>query len=169
MLALVLSGATAIPLRSELNWLIRWTGVDHFTQYPNSAHDPAWAAWLLKVRAALDDTHDTFPFLFYGTDWLAFGHFVIALAFVGALRDPVRNSWLFDFGILACLLVMPYAFVFGAERGIPVWWRLIDSSFGVLGLAPLWLCRRWARRLQWPSTSDAAPSRSAGADPAAPI
>jgi hypothetical protein len=39
-----------------------------------------------------------------------------ALSFVGALRDPVRNRWLFDFGLIACVLVIPYALVFGALR-----------------------------------------------------
>ena len=88
------------------------------------------------------------PFVFYGADWLAFGHFAIAIAFVGALRDPVRNRWLFSFGMIACALVIPYAFVFGAIRGIPLWWRLIDCSFGVFGIIPVWLCRRWAVELE---------------------
>ena len=78
----------------------------------------------------------------------AFGHFVIAMVFIGVLRDPVRNRWLFDFGLLACVLVIPYAFVFGGLRGIPVWWRLIDCSFGVFGFLPLWFCRRWALELE---------------------
>ena len=62
-------------------------------------------------------------------DWLAFGHIVIAVAFLGAWRDPVGNRWLFDFGLIACVLVIPWALVFGALRGIPWWWRLIDCSF----------------------------------------
>ena len=104
--------------------------------------------WLGKVHTALTDTETRYPFLFYGTDWLAFGHFVIAMVFIGVLRDPVRNRWLFDFGLLACVLVVPYAFVFGGLRGIPVWWRLIDCSFGVFGFIPLWFCRRWALELE---------------------
>jgi hypothetical protein len=86
-------------------------------------------------------------FLFYGTDWLAFGHFVIAVAFIGAFRDPVRNIWLFNFGKIACALVIPYALIFGAIRGIPFYWRLIDCSFGILGIVPVWLCRKWAQEL----------------------
>ena len=104
--------------------------------------------WLFKVRDALGDTETRHPFLFYGTDWLAFGHFVIAIAFIGAWRDPVRNRWLFDFGLIACGLVIPYALVFGGLRGIPVWWRLIDCSFGVFGSIPLWLCRKWTIELE---------------------
>ena len=74
---------------------------------------------------ALTQTQLQHPLLFYGTDWLAFGHFVIAIAFIGALRDPVRNRWLLDFGLIACGLVIPFALVFGGRRGIPFWWRLI--------------------------------------------
>ena len=86
--------------------------------------------------------------MFYGTDWLAFGHFVIALAFVGALRDPVRNRWQFQFGMAACALVPVWALVFGHIRGIPVWWRMIDAAFGIVGFVPMWLCNRWAREIE---------------------
>lgn len=145
IVGLLLAGVTAIPLNSELSWLVRVTGAQDLAQ---SSSAPFWALWLVKVRSALNDVAVAHPFLFYGADWLAFGHFAIAIAFVGAWRDPARNRWLFDFGLIACALVIPYAFVFGAVRGIPVWWRLIDCSFGVFGAAPLWLCRKWARELE---------------------
>jgi hypothetical protein len=137
---LVVSGVTAIPLVSELNLLANFLGTDDAS---SSA-----VVWILRVRDALTQTQVQHPFLFYGTDWLAFGHFVIALVFVGALRDPVRNRWLFDFGLIACALVIPYAFVFGGLRGIPIWWQAIDCSFGVFGFIPLWLCRQWAVELE---------------------
>lgn len=70
---------------------------------------------------------------------------MIALAMVGAYRDPVRNQWLFTFGKLACVLVIPWAIVFGQLRGIPFAWRLIDCSFGMLGLIPLFIAERWAK------------------------
>lgn len=82
----------------------------------------------------------------YGTDWLAFAHFVIAIAFVGALREPVRNRWLFDFGLIAAGLVIPFALLAGGLRGIPFYWRWIDCSFGVGAALPLWYCRKWARQ-----------------------
>ena len=116
-------------------------------ELPASTDAPDWAIWLVKVQTALQETGNKYPSLFYGTDWLAFGHFVIAIAFIGALRNPVRNRWLFDFGLIACVLVIPYALVFGGLRGIPFWWRLIDCSFGVCGFIPLWLCRKWANEL----------------------
>ena len=144
IIGLVLSGATAIPLESEVDWLATMTRAKQLTELPPM---PPWAVWLAKVQSSLHDVGARHPFLFYGTDWLAFGHFVIAIAFIGALRDPVRNTWLFTFGMMACVLVIPYALVFGAVRGIPFWWRLIDCSFGVFGFLPLWLCRKWTEEL----------------------
>lgn len=142
---LVIAGATAIPLQSELELLTKWLGVAG----KSSADVPGgFTHWILTVREALRDTDNKYPFMAYGTDWLAFGHFAIAVAFVGALRDPVRNAWLFTFGMIACAMIVPYAFIFGGMRGIPVGWRLIDCSFGVFGIIPVWLCRRWAREIE---------------------
>jgi len=138
ILGLVLSGATAIPLETELGWLSRTVEL----AMP-AAEGHGLSGWLSRVEAGLSETNRRYPFLAYGTDWLAFGHFVIALAFVGALRDPVRNIWLFEFGMIACVLVVPYALVMGAFRGVPLAWRLIDCSFGVIGFVPLWFARRW--------------------------
>ena len=148
IIGLVLSGATAIPLNTEVSWLVDVTGAGQLVGAAGPTPTPAWALWLMKVQNALNDIDANHPFLFYGTDWLAFGHFVIAIAFIGVLRDPVRNRWLFTFGLIACALVIPYALVFGAIRGIPLWWRLIDCSFGVFGATPLWLCSEWARELE---------------------
>lgn len=147
IIALVLSGATAIPLPGELDRLVELTGASQLVDGPALTGAPGWALWLIRVQRALHDADQHSPFIFYGADWLAFGHFAIAIAFVGALRDPVRNRWLFTFGMIACALVIPYAFVFGAIRGIPLWWRLIDCSFGVFGIIPIWLCRGWVNEL----------------------
>ena len=129
------------------------TGAEQLVrQYGPAA--PTWSIWLAKTHAAIRATATDFPFLFYGTDWLAFGHFVIALAFIGVLRDPVRNIWLFDFGLLACALVIPYALVLGAVRGIPFWWRVIDCSFGLFGSIPVLLCKRWTTQLEHQSSQN---------------
>jgi hypothetical protein len=137
---LVISGVTAIPLVREVGFL-------HRLVHSRAIFGPEIREWIQSVYAGLLDTNSRYPFLFYGTDWLAFGHFVIAVAFIGPLRDPARNIWVIDFGIIACLLIIPYALVFGAVRGIPFWWRLIDCSFGIFGLVPLLLARRGTRRL----------------------
>jgi deoxyhypusine synthase len=76
-----------------------------------------------------------------------FAHLVIALVFWGCLRDPVRNVWVVDFGMIACAAVIPFALVSGRLRGIPWFWQGVDMSFGVLGFVPLWFARRAIRRL----------------------
>lgn len=139
MLALVASGLSAIPLQWELGLLSRWLGSGSFVQQLW----PSLAAWISRVDQGVQSGYGQYPFLAYGTDWLAFGHVAIALAFIGVLRDPRRNVWVVEFGMLACLLVVPWALVFGWLRGIPLFWRLVDMSFGVVGILPLW----WARRL----------------------
>lgn len=137
---LVAGGATAIPLEPELRWLGRMVA-------PDGNPDSCLARWVLRVRDAVIDTNAQYPFLAYGTDWLAFGHFVIAVMFLGPIRDPVRNIWVIQSGLIACALVLPYAVVMGAVRGIPWGWRLIDCLFGILGAVPLWLAYRWTRQL----------------------
>jgi len=51
------------------------------------------------------------------------------------------------FGLIACAGVIPLALIAGQIRGIPIYWRLIDCSFGVFGAIPLLLCLRWVRQL----------------------
>ena len=89
-----------------------------------------------------------YPFLAYGTDWLAFAHLVIAVAFSGPIKDPVKNLWVVEFGMIACLMVIPLALICGPIRGIPLAWRLLDCSFGVLGLVPLAIVRGMILRLR---------------------
>jgi hypothetical protein len=145
ILGLVIAGVTAIPLAEEVRCLADLTGTS-LSAAP--ADSTGLHFWLARVETALLETQQKYPFMFYGADWLGFAHIVIALAYVGALRDPVRNRWLFDFGLIACAMVIPWAFVFGSVRGIPWWWRLTDCSLGVFGAVPLWCCRRWARELE---------------------
>ena len=142
---LVLSGLTAFPLEHELHILNHALGVP--AQIPPGP-EPALHTWLRKVQDALIDTNGRYPFLAYGTDWLGFGHLVIAIAFLGPLRDPVRNRWVLVFGLIACAGVVPLAMIAGAVRGIPFYWRLIDCSFGVIGAIPLVICLRYTRRLE---------------------
>jgi len=140
---LVLSGVTAFPLLHELELLCRLFGVGEVPPSPSGS----LPHWLWTVRQGLRDTHATYPFLAYGTDWLAFGHCVIALFFIGPWRDPVKNIWVIEVGMAACILVVPLALVCGPIRGIPIYWQLIDCSFGVLGILPLWWIRCLIRRM----------------------
>jgi hypothetical protein len=129
MIALFLSGLTAIPVEKELAFLTRII-----------PSDSNLGIWLERVYTAVVDTNSKYPFMAYGYDWLAFAHFVLAILFIGPYRDPVRNKWVIEFGIIACLLIIPYSFIAGYFRGIPAGWQLIDCSFGVIGLIPLRIC-----------------------------
>jgi hypothetical protein len=135
---LVLCGVTAFPLETELALVKTLLG--------NSESDISF--WISRVHEGLKTTNTHYPFLAYGTDWMAFAHMVIAVAFIGPLRDPVRNIWVIEFGMIACLMVFPLAFIAGTLRGIPVYWQLIDCSFGVFGIVTLIYCRYLIKRLK---------------------
>ena len=136
IVSLIISGATAFAIETELAWVIR-----HFPGL-NSA-------WFHRVFMAVQTTNDNFPFMAYGTDWLAFAHLVIAVAFIGPLRDPVRNIWVVQFGMIACLMVFPLAFICGPIRGIPFYWQLIDCAFGLFGFIPLYICHQKIKQLEY--------------------
>jgi hypothetical protein len=138
MLALVLSGATAFPVETELHWLL-----SHPSLMPSFAQ-----SWLQHVYDALKETNSKYPMLAYGYDWLAFAHIVIAMLFIGPLKDPVRNVWVIDWAMLACIAVFPLAFIAGPVRNIPFFHILIDCSFGVIGLVPLLICKRWIKQFE---------------------
>lgn len=145
IVALVLSGLTAIPLRWELNLLSTLLGIE-----PQA--DPATLTglrhWIATVRQGLEVSYGAYPFLAYGTDWLGFAHVIIAIFFVGPLVKPGSNQWTLIAGMVACVLVVPFAIGVGGARGIPLAWRLIDCSFGVFGLFPLAYCWVLGRRIE---------------------
>ncbi|WP_189315407.1 hypothetical protein [Streptomyces brasiliensis] len=143
VVCLVLSGATAFPLVHEL----RWTE-DVLRSLCVPDHLPALMAWITRVRQGLDAADTQYPFVLYGTDWLAFAHLVIAIAFYGPYRDPVRNIWVVEFAMIACAGIIPLALVWGPIRDIPFWWTLIDMSFGVFGVIPLYVVRKKIKRLE---------------------
>ncbi|QHS57904.1 hypothetical protein GWR56_08730 [Mucilaginibacter sp. 14171R-50] len=135
---LVLSGITAFPIESEL--AIAMNNINSFS--PKVQH------WLTTIYTAVKNTNSQYPYLSYGTDWLAFAHIVIAIAFIGPLRDPVRNIWVLQFGMIACVLIFPLAFVAGPIRHIPLFWQLVDCSFGVIGIIPLYVAYWYSRKLE---------------------
>jgi hypothetical protein len=137
MIMMVLSGTTASPVESGLAWLLKYA--EH---YPKSI-----SGFIATAHEAAKMINDKYPFIFYGYDWLAFAHIVIATAFVGPFRDPVKNIWVIEWGMLSCMAVLFLALIVGPMRGIPVYWQLIDCSFGVIGFIPLMICRKKTRQL----------------------
>lgn len=138
MTALLISGLTAIPLVWEVNILRNLFGTETWL----ASVMPFMSEWIERVYVGITETAASHPFMLYGTDWLAFAHVVIAIAFIGPLRDPVRNIWVIEFGMIACVLIIPWGIVFGMMRGIPSFWSLVDFSFGILGFIPLWYVRK---------------------------
>jgi len=142
ILALVLSGITAFPLFWETKILCQWFGEGTYA----GGRFPGLACWLGYIHEGIAYNATHYPFYAYGTDWLAFSHIVIAVFFVGVLIDPARNIWIVKAGLCACLLVPVLAFSCGRLRGIPLYWQLIDSSFGVFGSIPLLMIHQWIRK-----------------------
>ena len=134
---LILSGITAFPLQWELNTL---AGLKEYMP-------SGMAFWIQKVNTVLADTYSKYPFIAYGTDWLAFAHIVIGISFIGPYRDPVKNIWVIESGMIACVLVIPLAIIAGHLREIPFFWRLIDCSFGIFGIIPLWIVKNKIKKL----------------------
>jgi hypothetical protein len=138
IIMLALSGITAFPVESELAWLLQF-----------QKHLPyGLKSWLQRVYGAIKNTNENYPYLAYGYDWLAFAHLVIAGAFYGPYRDPKRNLWVIEWAMAACVAVIPLALIAGPARQIPVFWRWIDCFFGILGIIPLFICRKWIKQLQ---------------------
>ena len=144
MLGLCLSGLSAIPLEWETGLAVAWIGPG--TQL--GSFWPAMAQWMALVREGVLATARTYPFILYGTDWLAFAHLIIAVAFIGPLRDPVKNIWVIEFGMLACVLTFPWIVIFVGIRQVPGFWILVDMAFGTIGFLPLWLAHKYTRRLE---------------------
>lgn len=138
---LVLSGVTAFPLLHEMNLLASMLAGES----PDPAAHEGIVKWILTVRVGLEATYLKYPFIAYGTDWLAYAHLMIALFFILPWRDPVRYEGVLKMGVVMCLLVFPLAFICGPIRGIPLGWRLIDCSFGIVCL-PFLLFALWRIR-----------------------
>ena len=138
IIALLLSGITAFAVETELRWLCSW--------WPGQ--QSAFYKWLYSCYQAIKDINERYPFLAYGYDWLAFAHIVIAISFIGPLKDPVKNIWIIEFGCIACIAIIPLAFIAGHIRQIPFYWQLIDCSFGIIGIIPLLVCHKKIKQLE---------------------
>lgn len=136
IVSLVISGLTAIDVENGIWWLSSF-----FSE--GTIHN-----WISTVLAAVREVGIRYPFIFYGYDWLVFAHLVIAVAFIGPYKDPVRNKWVIQFGQIAALMVIPFALIAGGIRGIPFWWQMIDCSFGIVALWPLSKCHWLIEKLE---------------------
>jgi hypothetical protein len=139
IIGLILSGITAFPIHTELayaNDLIVYFKPDN-----------SLSQWVDTVYMGVNEVDKRYPFIAYGTDWLAFAHLILAVLFIGIVKDPVRNIWVLQFGLISCAGIFPLAFIAGTIRGIPIYWQLIDCSFGLFGGIILWICYQKVRKL----------------------
>jgi hypothetical protein len=145
IVGLIVSGVTAFPLLLEMKILAHVLGAE-------AAISPdgytGLTFWIVTVRCGLERTYADYPWIAYGTDWLAFGHLMIASFFIGPWLHPLSSRANLYAGMFACLAVIPLALISGPLRGIPFYWRLVDCSFGVIGILPLLYCLRQLRRLE---------------------
>ncbi|TND08513.1 MAG: hypothetical protein FD123_2309 [Bacteroidetes bacterium] len=145
MILLIISGITASPVLAELSFAMQ-----HKNWFPEFMQE-----WLVNIYTALQDIDQEHPYVFYAFDWLAFAHVIIALFFIGVYKNPVQNAWVLRTGMIACIAIIPLAFIAGGIREIPWFWRLIDCSFGVFGIIPLLLVERLTGKLKIIKTANA--------------
>jgi hypothetical protein len=145
IVGLLLSGITAFPLLAEMKLLASWLGLSNVT---SPIGYTGLEFWILTVKLGLEDMYSRYPWIAYGTDWLAFGHITIALFFIAPLFKPAGSQSTIYAGIAACILVIPLALICGSIREIPFYWRLIDCSFGIIGVIPLLYCLYLLRFIQ---------------------
>lgn len=81
IVALAMSGITAFPIQTELQYL-----ADHKHLLPDFMEP-----WIMEVYTGIKNTYNQYLFIGYGTDWLAFAHLVIAINFIGPLKNPVKK------------------------------------------------------------------------------
>jgi hypothetical protein len=137
---LIVSGVTAFPIEWELSIATDWI--------ESLELDNVMTRWIKLAYEGISETNAKYPFISYGTDWLAFAHLIIATAFIGPLRNPVKNIWVIEFGIIACFAIFPLALIVGYYRGILFYWQLVDCSFGLVGGVLLLRCYRKIKLLE---------------------
>lgn len=138
---LFLAGVTIWPATWELKTFVELV-------WGNSEPTGTLHRFIVETIVALEMLGADYPFLLYGYDWLAFAHIVLAILFAGAIRDPVRNLWVIQFGLICCILVPVLAAVFVPIRGLPSMWFWVDFAFAPGAALPLLVALRDVRRIE---------------------
>jgi hypothetical protein len=127
---LFISGVTVWPALTELKIAVR-------VFWGDAAPSGELHAFVLKVIEALETTNSQYPFMLYAHDWLAFAHVMLAILFAGAAKDPVRNKWIVQCGLIMCASVPVLACVCIPLRNLPSFWFWIDFAFAPGAAVPL--------------------------------
>jgi hypothetical protein len=145
---LLISGVTVWPAILEVKLLLNLIWGDA----PASSEIHRFG---LDVLAALEHMKAETPFMFYAHDWLAFAHIVLAILFAGIIKDPVRNIWVIQCGLIMCALIPVLAGICIPLRGLPPAWFWIDSAFAPGAAIPLWIAFCDVRKHERASTHPA--------------
>ena len=138
---LFLSGVTVWPAVWELKAAV---GI----VWGDSTPTGGLHAFFLQAIEGIQSLEADYPFMLYAHDWLAFAHIVLAILFAGAIRDPVRNIWIVQCGLIMCALVPVLAVICIPMRGLPFYWFWMDFAFAPGAALPLWIALRDIRRAE---------------------
>ncbi|MEM6820651.1 MAG: hypothetical protein AAF558_01745 [Verrucomicrobiota bacterium] len=137
---LLFSGVTVWPAIPELKFIVYLIWGD--TIPSNELH-----RFLLQIINSLEIVQKGHSPILYGYDWLAFAHICLAILFAGAIRDPVRNIWIIQCGLIMCALIPVLAGICIPLRGIPWFWFFVDFSFAPAGAIPLYIALKDVMRV----------------------
>lgn len=101
-----------------------------------------------QIRNSLIAINQEHPQIMYGYDWLAFAHICLAILFFGAVKDPVRNRWIIECGLIMCALIPVLGAICIPYRQIPFYWFWVDFAFAPAAALPLIIALRDVRRLE---------------------
>ncbi len=134
IICLILSGITAFPLVTEIDFLAKNSSV-----FPNILQD-----WIWHLHKQI---HTTPSEILYGTDWLAFSHIIISLFLIPVYLYPKQYALNIVVCMFACVGVFFIAFICGPIRNIPFFHQLIDCAFGLFGFIPLYFIHKKIKTL----------------------
>jgi hypothetical protein len=129
-LGLFISGITVWPALAELKLTVRMFWGD-------AAPSGELHSFVLKIINALEATNAQYSFMLYAHDWLAFAHVMLAILFAGAAKNPVRNKWVVQCGLIMCASVPILASICIPLRNLPGFWFWIDFAFAPGAAIPL--------------------------------
>ena len=138
---LFVSGVTVWPAISELKFAINLFWGD--AEPTGEAH-----RFTVRILESLEVIKRDHAPIMYGYDWLAFAHVCLAILFAGAARDPVRNIWIIQCGLIMCALIPVLAAICIPLREIPFFWFFIDFAFAPATALPLWIALRDVRKIE---------------------
>ncbi len=132
---LFVSGVTVWPAIPELKFIvgILWGDVAPTSELHR---------FIIEVIEGLEYMGANYPFMLYAHDWLAYAHVMLAILFAGAIRDPARNIWIVQCGLIMCVLIPILAITAIPIRGLPLFWFWIDLAFAPGAGLPLWIALR---------------------------